>query len=462
MTFAEAKRLLSRHGQEPVLRFWDRLSDDARRELLAQLETLDFHNLQRMRDHLRSALGADAVPVGDIEPAPVIRLSDASGTEAVARGEALLRAGAVGAILVAGGQGSRLGYDGPKGCYPVGPVSGASLFGVHARKLLALQRKYGAPVLFYVMTSEVNDDATRAFFDEQGYFGLSADTVRFFKQGVWPALTADGGLVLDRPGHLFMSPDGHGGIIAAMKRNGVLDDMRARGLSTLYFFQVDNPLLAIADPAFIGLHALRGADVSVKVCAKRSADEGLGVVVVRDGRCAVVEYSELSEAQQHATGPDGAQKFLFGSVAIHVFSRTFLEQEADATLPLHLAHKKVPCCDEDGQTVTPDTPNAYKFEKFIFDVIPHASCAVNVEFAREDEFSPVKNVEGTDSPATARRDIVRKFARWFESCGVEVPRGPDGEPAAALEIDPCYALAPADLAARLPRGFGIDGPVLLE
>jgi UDP-N-acetylglucosamine/UDP-N-acetylgalactosamine diphosphorylase len=377
-------------------------------------------------------------------------------------GEEALRAGRVGVLLVAGGQGSRLGFEGPKGIFPIGPVSDAPLFEVHAHKVLALERRYGANVPLYIMTSDTNDAATRDFFSAHGHFGLSPDRVVFFMQGMWPALTSDGRIVLDAPDHVFVSPDGHGGILSALKANGALDDMRTRGLQTLFYFQVDNPLVDVADAAFIGLHRSHHADVSVKVCAKRDPDEGLGVVVVRDGRHAVVEYTELTAEQKHARTPGGDLEFLYGSVAIHVFSLDFLVREAEAGLPIHVAHKKVPYCDGDGKPVKPTQPNAFKFERFIFDTIPDASRVLNVAFAREDEFSPVKNAEGADSPATTRRDQTRKYARWLEAAGVVVPRGPGGEPAHAIEIDPLFALDAAELKGRLPRGFSVSGPVLLR
>jgi len=279
---------------------------------------------------------------------------------------------------------------------------------------------------------------------------------------MWPAMDANGRIVLDRPDHLFMSPDGHGGILAAMRRRGVLDDMAARGLTTLFYFQVDNPLVEIADPVFIGLHNLRSADMSVKVCPKRDPDEGLGVVVERDGRLAVVEYSELTSEQKRATLPDGRLKFRAGSVAIHVFSLAFLRREAAADLPLHVAHKKVPFCDDRGRTVRPDKPNAYKFEKFIFDALPDANTAVILEFRREDEFSPVKNASGSDSPDTSRRDMTRKFARWLEECGAAVSKDSDGNPAHRIEIDPCFAASAAELKRKLPAGFKLTGDALLK
>jgi UDP-N-acetylglucosamine/UDP-N-acetylgalactosamine diphosphorylase len=460
MTHDEAYGLLRPRGQDHVLRFWDRLDDAGRARLLAQIASLDLDAVERMKAMLTTAPSAASAPA-EVTPAPVLERSELFSPENRRAGDDLLRAGRAGVLLVAGGQGSRLGFDGPKGVFPVGPVSHATLFEIHSRKVAALERKYGAPVPFYIMTSEVNDAPTRAFFEKHDYFGLAPDTVRFFIQGMGPALWPDGRMVLERPDRIFVSPDGHGGILEALRRSGSLDDMTARGLSTLYYFQVDNPLVEIADPGFLGIHARRGADVSVKVCAKRDAAEGLGVSVLRGGRPAIVEYTELTDAQKNARLPDGALRFRFGSVAIHVFSLAFLRREADGRLPLHVAHKKVPFCGDDGRAVEPDRPNAYKFEKFIFDVLPDAGTAVNVEFAREDEFSPVKNATGNDSPDTARRDMTGKFARWLAECGVDVPRDAAGRPAYKVEIDPCFALGPEDLRARIRAGLRIEGDLLL-
>jgi UDP-N-acetylglucosamine/UDP-N-acetylgalactosamine diphosphorylase len=459
VTSEQARELLRRHGQEHVLGFWDRLDGAQRDGLLAQVAAIDLDAVDRMREMLRSPPAAHAS--GEIAPAPVVgRAALADGGNRDAGAEAL-RAGEVGVLLVAGGQGSRLGFDGPKGMFPVGPVSRATLFEIHSRKILALERRYGATIPFYLMTSRENDAPTRAFFERNGRFGLSGGAVKFFAQGMWPALWRDGRIVLDRPDRVFLGPDGHGGILDALRLSGMLADMGARGLKMLFYFQVDNPLVEVADPAFLGIHRRTGADVSVKVCEKRDAAEGLGVVVRRDGRDAVVEYTELTDAQKNARMPDGTLRFRYGSVAIHAFSLDFLVREAEGRLPIHAAHKKVPFCDATGRTVEPDRPNAYKFEKFIFDVLPDAGRTVNVEFAREDEFSPVKNASGNDSPQTARRDMTGKFARWLGACGVDVPRDGSGRPACAVEIDPCYASGPEDLKSKIAPGLRIEGDLLL-
>ena len=425
MTVEQAKELLETHNQPNVLKFWDTLGDAARAALLEQIAAIDFASVGRMRQMLVNTTN----PTAHAEPtAPeVIVLTDAERARAREAGEKELRAGKVAVLVVAGGQGSRLGYEGPKGAYPIGPVTGNSLFYFHARQVVGLSKRYHVSVPFYVMTSEVNDAPTKKHFEENDYFGLNKDDVIFFQQGVWPTLTPEGLLILDEPGHIFMSPDGHGGTIAALDKNDCLADMAQRGITSVFYFQVDNPLVAIAEPAFIGLHAMEGADISLKVCAKRAPDEGLGVVVTRDGHSEIVEYTELTDAQKQRTTADGELYFKYGSVGIHIFSLDFLKTEASRDMPLHIASKKIPMCDETGKIVA--SPGK-KFEKFIFDVLPNAVKVVNVAFNREDEFSPVKNADGDDSPETCKRDMQAKWRRQLEKAGQRTP----------LELDPAYAL----------------------
>lgn len=455
MNYEEALSVLEANGQGHVLRFYDRLGAAEKAALLEQVASLDFKAIAEMRALLASPPCAAAA--GEMSPAPVAEMSAAEKAAAAESGRSALAAGRVGVILVAGGQGSRLGYDGPKGCYPVGPITGAPLFWFHARKVLALEKEYGAEVPFYVMTSPVNEAATRAFFEKNSYFGLDQSRVRFFSQAVWPALDGDGRIILDAPGHIFMSPDGHGGMLAALERTGCLADMEARGLEAVFYFQVDNPMVDVCDPAFVGAHLRSGSEYSVKVCAKRDWKEGLGIVVKRGGRTEIVEYSDpvFSDELKQERGPDGRLRFLFGSVAIHIFSVAFLRRETDAGLPLHIAFKKVPFCDGSGATVKPEAPNAYKFEKFIFDALGDARTALSVAFDRADEFSPVKNREGADSPDTCRRDLSEKWARWLAECGVKIPRASDGSPAVGIEIDPAVA-HDADSLRRALSGRTVD------
>jgi UDP-N-acetylglucosamine/UDP-N-acetylgalactosamine diphosphorylase len=437
MTFEEAKETLERHGQGHVLKFWSTLDAGERARLLDQIAGLDFESIVRMKA-LLSHRGAAAS--GSEPQAPeVIELSGEARAAAVAAGEAELRAGRVAVLLVAGGQGSRLGFDGPKGAYAIGPVTDQPLFYFHARKILGFSRRYGVRIPFYVMTSEANNDATRAHFEAHDYFGLDRRDVAFFVQGMWPALDGEGRIILDQPGHVFMSPDGHGGTLTALEKNGCLADMARRGINSVFYFQVDNPMVEIADPAFIGLHVSRRADISLKLCAKRDPKEGLGVVVTRDGRFEMVEYTELTDEQANRRTASGDLYFKYGSVAIHVFSYAFLKAEANKAMPLHVAHKKIPVCADDGTVTKPAANNGYKFEKFIFDVLPDAKTVVNMAFDRAEEFSPVKNATGNDSPATCKHDLQAKWLRWLKAAGVAAPES------LPLEIDPAYALDASDL-----------------
>ncbi|MFO7869975.1 MAG: UDPGP type 1 family protein [Kiritimatiellia bacterium] len=460
MNYEECRNLLEKHGQSHVLKFWDTLNEDEQEKLLAQVDSIDFDEVSATQEAVKSR-GASGTG-GDIEPAPVLARNDIDREKAGKAGEEVIRAGQAAALVVAGGQGTRLGFDGPKGCYPAGPVTERSLFEIHAGKLRALELKYGVAVPFYVMTSTTNDAETKAFFEEHEFFGIDPAKVTFFKQGEWPALTAEGKLILESPSRIFMSPDGHGGVIGALQRNCCLEDMRKNGVIYVFYFQVDNPLVEVADPVFMGLHKRRGSEMSLKVCAKRDPSEGLGVVARQNGRNRVVEYTELTEEQKNARTSDGRLKFLFGSVAIHIFSVDFLEKTAGLDLPIHIAHKKVPYCDDHGNTVTPEESNAFKFEKFVFDALPMAKQSLNVEFAREEEFSPIKNAEGNDSPETACRDMSMKYARRLAACGVDVPTDSSGVPLYNIEIDPYCAIDREELCRKIGKGLKVEGDIVLK
>ena len=439
MNLAEAKKRLAACGQEHVLEYWKGLSKAERSALLAQVAAIDPKSVKACAAALRGAAAAAVDTSRGLAP-KVAELKGAALARAVAAGERELKAGRVAALLVAGGQGSRLGYDGPKGCYSIGPVTGAPLFYFHARKILARSRRYGRPIPFYVMTSEANNAATVECFRANGYFGLDPKDVFFFTQGMWPGMTKDGKIILDAPGHVFMSPDGHGGLLAALKRSGALDDMKRRGIKSVFFFQVDNPLVEIADPAFVGYHVLERSEYSLKLCAKRDPFEKVGMPMLVGGRYRMVEYTEMTK-EQCLRRKGGKLYYLYGSPAIHVFDRAFLAREAAKAMPLHLAFKKIPYM-AGGKVVKPAEPNGYKFEKFIFDILPNARRAAFLAFDQKDEFSPVKNAEGNDSPATCRADLRAKWARMLAAAGVKVPES------MPLEIDPAYALDAADLVRR--------------
>ncbi len=372
-----------------------------------------------------------------------------------------VRRGEVAALVVAGGQGSRLGFEHPKGMYPVGPVSRKSLFQIHAEKVLALGRRYGKQPPLLVMTSPATDAETRAFFDGSNYFGLPREEVFFFRQGTMPALDlATGRLLLESPGRLFLSPDGHGGTLTALARSGLLERLQKRGIRHLFYFQVDNPLVKVADPIFLGRHLSTRSEVSSKIVPKQGPKDRLGNLVVVEGRCTMIEYSDLPDSLAHERDETGRLRLWVGSPAIHLFDLDFLARltEGAGKLPFHIARKKVPHLDETGRVVEPDKENALKFERFIFDVLPLAERWLVVETSHREEFAPLKNAEGADSPKAVEMALTNLAADWLDRAGVEVPRNADGEPAFALEVSPLFALDAEELAAKVDRRTRINGP----
>jgi UDP-N-acetylglucosamine/UDP-N-acetylgalactosamine diphosphorylase len=455
---SDLRQSLQAHGQQHLLDGWERLSHAEQQELLGQLQRLDLDLLRRLH------AGRDQVfmlPSRDrIAPVPVTRLG-ADKRQARALGEASLRRGEVAALVVAGGQGSRLGFDHPKGMYPIGPVSHKTLFQVHAEKVLALSRRYGQAIPFLVMTSDATHAETEQFFRQQRYFGLPASEVFFFQQGTMPALDlATGKLLLEAPGRLFTSPNGHGGTLTALADSGLLDQLRRRGIRHVFYFQVDNPLVQVADPAFLGHHLEVGSEASSRVVAKDGPKDKLGNMVLIDGRCSIIEYSDLPDDLAHEKDEQGKLRIWAGSPAIHLFTVDFLvRMTADhSRMPFHLARKKVACLDETGTLREPTTENALKFEKFIFDVLPQAERWAVVETSRAEEFAPLKNATGADSPEAVRLALSHLAADWIEAAGGQVPRNARGAPAVPLEISPLFALDRDEFIAKAGKPVRIDGP----
>lgn len=469
---ALAELLLS-HGQAELLRWWPDLSATQRETLSREIESIDFARLDDLIKRLVFAEESSAPDPAQVRPVSVSRLPRTDGERVTRRlaaevGESMLSAGEVAVVLVAGGQGTRLGFDGPKGTFPIGPVSSASLFQIHCEKIVALSRRHGRSIPLYVMTSPDNQEATASFFAEHGNFGL--ERVRLFTQGQMPAVDrATGKVLLASKGHVALSPDGHGGTLAALARPGsdgipsCLDEMRDRGVRTIFYFQVDNPLVQIADPGFLGLHRKAEAEVSFKVVEKVQPEEKVGVVVEVDGRPQVIEYSDLPSDLAERREPDGGLELWAGSIAIHIFERSFIERVVSrAELPFHRAIKKVPFVNDEGQIVEPKQPNGVKFETFIFDALPLAERYAVVECDRAIEFEPLKNATGADSPESVRARMTDIFAGWLEGAGATIPRRSDGPSVFPIEISPLYALDAAELKAKVPPGMVVEGPTYLH
>ena len=461
--YKDTLSLFTQNGQEHILADWDRLLPDQQEQLLENCARVDFAWLKARWDEFQAA--SAHAPARAIKPAPVTELPKtdadrAKWNDATAKGEEILRQGKAAAFLVAGGQGTRLGFSGPKGTYPIGPVSGRTLFQWHAEQILARSRRYGAAIPWYLMTSRDNDADTRQFLADNGNFGLPEKDIIYFQQDMVPSLDFNGKLMLATPSTLAMNPNGHGGSLFGLERSGALKNMRERGIEYISYFQVDNPLVTICDPAFLGWHALSGSEMSSKVLEKNSPDERIGVACIQDGKPAVVEYIDMSPEDQSAMGPDGRLRYWAGSIAIHIINVSFAEKIAkEHGLPWHQSKKKV-AHFEGNRLVKPDKENAVKFETFVFDALPYAKKALNLEVCREDEFAPVKNAVGVDSAVSCRGLLSNHFLEWLADCGIPVPVG--GKELPVVEISPLYALDGGELAAKVkPDGFMLENTLLL-
>jgi UDP-N-acetylglucosamine/UDP-N-acetylgalactosamine diphosphorylase len=456
---------LNRPEAKRLLRFASQLSADERAELERQIAGIDFDLLARL--HRQSKEPAAKIDASQIQPISVVELPTTAvqhreWEEADRLGREAMAAGRCGVLLVAGGQGSRLGFEAPKGMFPIGPVRNTSLFETFATRIKERSRQAGKRIPWYIMTSPTNRAQTQQYFASNKYFGLPPEDVMFFIQGVMPAVSRDTGeVLLASPKEVFTSPNGHGGTLLALEREGVLADMAKRGVDLVYYFQVDNPLVKLLEPAFLGLHLKHRADFSAKVVRKIDPKEKVGLVVEYDGKPTVIEYSDLPDELAVERAPGGGLKYWPGSIAIHVFSRPFLERVADA-LPYHIAHKAVPHLDDSGSMVTPSDANAVKFEMFIFDSMPMAERVAIVETDREDEFAPVKNAKGADSPESVRAAMVRQAGRWLQAAGIEFPKAADGSPATPVEILGSAGLDPADFAEKQRGRPPIDKPTIFE
>lgn len=431
-------------GQGHVFRFWDDLSGPERDNLISQLREVDLAELDLLVNTLVRGRGAIPVDFESLTPAPYIALPEQGGNgsdwqAAREAGEAALRAGRVAAFTVAGGQGTRLGFDAPKGTFPVSPVRQATLFQVFAEKILSARIFYSASIPWYIMTSRINRAATEKFFAENDYFGLGRDSVLFFSQGMMPAVDFEGRLILEARDSLALSPDGHGGSLRALVRSGATAEMKKTGIDIISYFQVDNPLVRAIDPTFIGFHLLGDSEMSSKMIPKAYPGEKVGHFC-RDGdTTCVIEYSDLPAALAEQRDDGGKLRFLAGSIAIHVLDRDFVERvggSAEGSLPMHRADKKITAVLADGTVSKPEKPNGVKFEMFVFDALPLARHPVIIETERSEDFSPVKNAEGVDSPKTCCEDQLRQYARWAKLAGAAIVTDESGLPGVVFEISP--------------------------
>lgn len=444
-------------GHGYLLNHWERLTAVEREELEKQIRTLDFELLRGLSTPADEASSPDVTQdwvalSARAEPPDAVRLGQLYGgisaRAAYEEGARAISDGKVAMILVAGGQGTRLGFDLPKGMYPIGPVSGRTLFEMHVDSLKGAMRRFGVSIPLWIMTGPSTHAPTEAYFAEYENLGLRPDELFLFQQGTMPAIgAADGRILMETPSQLALSPDGHGGIVAALERSGAIELAKQRGVEQFFYAQVDNPMVTACDPILVGYHRLAGSQMTTQVVPKRFAKERVGNVVSIDGKTQIIEYSDLPDAAAEQTNPDGSLKLWAGNIAVHVFDLEFLEATAGSAhgLPFHRAHKAVPFIDETGALHKPSKPNAIKFERFVFDLLPLAQRTLVIEGDASQVFAPVKNADGapTDTPSATKQAISSLHAKWLSAAGVNVQNG------VQVEINPMWAWDPEEVLQKI-------------
>ncbi|KAE8448553.1 hypothetical protein EG329_009434 [Mollisiaceae sp. DMI_Dod_QoI] len=477
----ELKEKYEKAGQEQVFAFYDELSVPEKASLYEQLSSFDPEHINKITDRaLNPPKTQDADKETGLEPLPASATASIldSNPKDIEKwyqsGLDLIAENKVGVVLMAGGQGTRLGSSAPKGCFDIGLPSKKSLFQIQAERIrkveLLAQKKAGGDktvvVPWYVMTSGPTRGPTEQYFQENNYFGLQKENVMIFEQGVLPCISNDGKILLETKGKVAVAPDGNGGIYQALVTSNVMEDMRKRGIQHIHAYCVDNCLVKVADPVFIGFAASKDVDIATKVVRKRNATESVGLILLKNNKPDVVEYSEIDKETAEAKDPKQPDvlKFRAANIVNHYYSFRFLESipEWAHKLPHHVARKKIPYVDTDkGTTVKPEKPNGIKLEQFVFDCFPMLELKqfACMEVKREDEFSPLKNAKGTgeDDPDTSKRDIMHQGERWVKAAGAIVVSEDD---ATGVEVSPLISYGGEGL--EKLHGKTITAPAVLE
>ena len=398
----KATEILRQYGQEQLLRFESELTDEQKQKLNDQIESLDFSVLKNINEK-------PTLKKGEITPLKCMELDEinARSEELEKAGIEAIRAGKVGAVLLAGGMGTRLGSDNPKGMYNVGITRKLSIFQCLMNNLFDVVHKTETFIPLFVMTSDLNHEKTVEFFDDNNYFGYPKDYIFFFKQEMAPACDYNGKVFLEAKDKVAVSPNGNGGWFLSMMKNNLLDTIKNFDIEWLNVFAVDNVCQRICDPKFIGATLLEKRTVGAKVVKKATRDERVGVICLEDGKPSIVEYYELTDEMMDLADERGERVYNFGVILNYLFNVDELVEIVNKSLPYHVVEKKIPYVDENGNTVKPESPNGYKFEQLVLDMIHLADSCLPYEVVREREFAPIKNKTGIDSVESAR-ELLKK------------------------------------------------------
>jgi len=399
MNLEEAKKKLETFGQEHVLKYYDELTDAEKQELLTQIDETDFAVLENCKNLGKSEGRGEFSPLAAMQVSEIEKRKD----EFAAAGIKALKEGKVAACLLAGGMGTRLGSDNPKGMYDIGLTKPVYIFQRIIENLLdTVKQADGSYIRLFIMTSEKNNDATIGFLKEHNFFGYPEEKITFFKQDMAPASDYNGKVYMEGKGRISTSPNGNAGWYASMLKAGLRDLIQKEGIEWIDIFAVDNVLQRIADPCFVGATLLSGVTCGAKVVRKNAPDEKVGVMCLEDGKPSIVEYYELSQEMMDAKDENGDPAYNYGVILNYLFNEKALYEIAKNTLPLHVVEKKIPYIDENANLVKPVAPNGCKFEQLVLDMIHELPTCLPYEVVREKEFAPIKNKEGVDSVESAR------------------------------------------------------------
>ena len=404
MNYNEAKELLEKNNQSHLLEYFDELNDDQKEHLLEQISEIDF-DLIKLIENADTPDERGVITPLDAEVS--IKEIEENADKFRTKGLEAIKEGKVAALLLAGGMGTRLGSDKPKGMYNIGETKDVFIFEMLIRNLMDVVDEVGVWVPLYIMTSEKNDKDTREFFEEKNYFGYNKDYVRFFKQEMAPACDFNGKIYLERKDRISTSPNGNGGWFISFNKAGLLDEAKAKGIEYINLFAVDNVCQRMVDPLFVGAMLDGGYVSASKVVSKAAPEEKVGVLCLEDGKPSIVEYYELTEEMRYETLPDGSLAYKDGVILNYLFSIKALEENMNNNLVTHVVKKKIECLDENGNAVKPETENGFKFETLVLDMIHDMDNCLAYEVVREKEFAPIKNKTGVDSVDTAK-ELLKK------------------------------------------------------
>lgn len=399
--YQEALKKLEKYGQEQLLARYEYLDDEKKAKIIKQIKNIDFDQINELfKERDKKVEGKDC-KITNIDYTDKSKLSKEDYDKYYNLGKKEIEAGKYAVVTMAGGQGTRLGYIAPKGTFKIGGGIDKSLFEALSDTIKEAREAYNVSIPWYIMTSRENNNATEKFFEKNDFFGLPYEDVKFFKQGELPMINTEGKLMLDESGLIKLAADGHGGIFEALVKNGYLNDMKERGIEWVFISGVDNVLAGLVDPIALGLSISKGTLATGKSVVKRNPSERVGVFCKRNNKPYVIEYTEITDEMANAIDENGELLYGESHILTNLFNIKALEDISKNKLPYHSAFKKAKYMDNEGNIIKPETPNAYKFEAFIFDAFESIDDMSILRVKREDEFAPLKNAEGEDSPNTA-------------------------------------------------------------